>query len=81
MLKSLAAQVFHFVEAVNSPSTQILRIEKEGIMVNMHKTSSVKKICIDSDRCIYHISSLYLASYVKIKYRKNDKIRQISERF
>ena len=52
--------------AVNPPSPQILRIDREGMIDDV----ICAKMVVDSDRCIYLINSSYLASYIKVEYRK-----------
>lgn len=71
---------FHVFKAVNPPSPQILRIDREGIIENvkMHMTLFVMtpydvvcaKIVVDSDRST---NSSYLASCIENEYHKNKK--------
>ena len=44
------------------------------VVLMKRENTAYKVICanivVDSDRCIYHINSSYLASYIKVKYHK-----------
>ena len=70
-------------KAVNSTSPQILRIDREGTIddVKMHDVicddtirSHLCKNSVDSDRCIYHISSAYLTCNIKVEYQNMTKM-------